>query len=247
MKRMLTLFGLAMAMQIAVSPAPTLGEKPKVRNLNRSRSLIVGMLQSAELAALCWCQLLAPAMAAERIPPYAIEASALLHQVEQRVPELRTSKFDQRYEHPDKRNLRPDAIPFTAGGMLCHLESKEEYCIAFEIDAEVKQRPVILEQIKKILTDPCSAIDYPVKTFSDEDKDKPNYWDMRLDYGFRVDEVKRIHAFFKCAESKRTRYEMVINVVKHLDDWMTPRVPRGAERKKKLLENLVEQIIVPAY
>lgn len=247
MKRMSMLDCLAMTERIAIPPAPTFGGGVTVQKLNRPRSLIVGMLHSAGIAALCWLQLLTPAIAGERIPPFAIEASALLHQVEQRIPELRTPKFDQRYEHPDKRNQRPNAIPFAAGGMLCSLESKDEYCIAFEIDAAVNQRPAVLDQIKKILTDPCAEIDYPLKPFSDEDKGKASYWDMRLDYGFRVDEVKRIQAFFKCAESKRTHYEMVINVVRNLDDWMTPRVPRGAERKKKLLENLVEQIIVPAY
>ncbi|CAK0749533.1 hypothetical protein CCP3SC1_180010 [Gammaproteobacteria bacterium] len=208
---------------------------------------LIRISQTAGMVALCWIQLLTPALAGERIPPYAIEASALLHQIKQRVPDLRTSKFGQRYENLSERNLRADAIPFTAGGMLCQLESKEEYCIAFEIGSEVKQRPMILEQIMKILTDPCAEISYPTKNFSDLDKDNIDYWHTRLDYTFKADQVKRIYDFFKCSEPSRTHYEIIINVVKNLDGWMVPTIPRGAETKKKLLENLVEQIIIPVY
>lgn len=234
---------LAMTIKISAFSAPTFLEGLMLCKPNWIRSTIFVLAMTA----LCWLQLLAPAKAGERIPPYAIEASALLHQIKQRIPELRTSKFNQTYETTDKRNLRPDALPFTAGGMLCRLEIKEDYCIAFEIDAEVKKRPEVMEKIKKILSDPCAEIGYPIKTFGEEDEGKPNYWDMRLDYVFRVDEVKRIHEFFKCAKPKRHHYEIMINVVNNLDEWMTPRVPRGAETKKKLLENLVEQVIVPVY
>jgi hypothetical protein len=234
---------LAMTIKISAFSAPTFLEGLMLCKPNWIRSSIFVLAMTA----LCWLQLLAPAKAGERIPPYAIEASALLHQIKQRIPELRTSKFNQTYDTTDKRNLRPDALPFTAGGMLCRLEIKEDYCIAFEIDAEVKKRPEVMEKIKKILSDPCAEIGYPIKTFGEEDEGKPNYWDMRLDYVFRVDEVKRIHEFFKCAKPKRHHYEIMINVVNNLDEWMTPRVPRGAETKKKLLENLVEQVIVPVY
>jgi hypothetical protein len=120
-----------------------------------------------------------PTTAGERIPPYAAEASALLHQIRSQVPELRTSKFDQIHQNRESRKLSPDAILFSAGGMVCHLEKSEEYCISFEIDADAQRRPDVIEKIKKILTDPCNEIHYSVNNF---DKNDSGYWGRHMSH-----------------------------------------------------------------